>query len=544
MKKKVIALMLGLVVTVSAVTGCGNDTEVSKNTENNTSETKQSEVSTTETTSESEEIAVDHFAGTTIDIVALRKGGDTIADFNDKEIIKLVEEATGIHVNWTILDTTTAAEKIAVMLMSDEKPDAYLGVVTETTLTNNQELFYDLSEEGLLEKWAPNIVADYDSVEGAWDTITWADGSIRGLLTGNVTSGVMDWTASPLAINQEWLDKLGKPVPTTADELYEVLVAFRDNDMDGDGDKTNEIPMSFCNGISEGDLMMHANAFGIGGNYTWQPQHAYKNIENGKVVSTIDTDNFRAFLEFYHKLAEEGLLDLEGFSQTKDQYVAKRTEKVTGVFTTYNTMLDEGYTAFVYQGLEGVEPRLTGLVNRFTGQRSNFLISAESENVEAVLHWWNYMSSSKELKNIAYRSSAGFKIDADGKVWNVPTQNKEEVINALSNMCPALTAADFPNLAEENMTAKQIARYNYIMENKDLINQEGFPIAYNDANKEEERAFMEVELFEYIASFVADSIKNGVTDDSWAKHLEELKTVQYYDWLDWYQEFVDDVAAR
>lgn len=544
MKRKVIALMLGLVMTVSTVTGCGNDAEVSKNTESQTSETKQSEVVTSETTSESEEIAVDHFAGTTLDIVAVRKTGDTSADFNDKEIIKLVEEATGIHVNWTILDSTTAAEKISVMLMSDDKPDAYLGVVNANTLNSNQELFYDLSEEGLLEKWAPNVVADYNSVDGAWDTITWGDGSIRGLLTGTLVATPIDWAGSLLAINQEWLDKLGKPVPTTADELYDVLVAFRDNDMDGDGNKTNEIPMSFCSGIAEGDLMLHAYAFGIGGNYTYAPANVYKNIENGKVVSVVDTDNFRAFLEFYHKLAEEGLLDLEGFSQTKDQYLAKRTEKITGVFTTWNTHLDEEYIPFIYQGIEGVEPRLTGLVNRFTGQRSNFLISADSENVEAVLHWWNYMSSSPELKATAFRSSAGFKIDADGKVWNVATQNQEDVIDALGNLCPALTPADFPALSEENMTAKQIARVDFIEENRDLLNQEGFPVAYSDADKEEERAFMEVELFEYIKTFIADSIKNGVTDDSWAKHLEELKTVQYYDWLGWYQDFVDDVASR
>lgn len=545
MKKKVVALMLGLVMTVSTLAGCGNDAEVSKNTENKTSETtKQTEVVASETTSKEEEITVDYFKGKELNIVVQRKTGDTCADFNDKEIMKLVEEATGIHVNWTILDPTTLAEKLAVMLMSDDQPDAYLGVVDATTLSNNQDLFYDLSEEGLLEKWAPNVVADYNSVDGAWDTITWGDGSIRGLLTGSLVSVPMDWAASLLSINQEWLDKIGKSVPTTADELYEVLVAFRDNDMDGDGNKDNEIPLTFCAGNWEGDIMMHANAFGIGGNYTWQPFQAYKNIENGKVVGTVDTDNFRAFLEFYHKLAEEGLLDLEGFSQTADQYSAKRTEKVAGVFTTYASMLDQGYTPFVYQGIDGVEPRLTGLVNRFVGQRSNLLIPADCENVEVVLHWWNYMSSTTELKNIAFRSSAGYEIDANGNVWNIATENSAEVVNALGNIAPAMNAADFPMTKEETMAPRALTRHKFIVENKDLFNQEGFPIAYNDAAKEEERAFMEVELFEYISSFIADAITNGVTDDSWAKHLEELKTVQYYDWLQWYQDFVDDVAAR
>lgn len=42
-------------------------------------------------------------------------------------------------------------------------------------------------------------------------------------------------------INKTWLDNLGLEAPTTVDELYDVLVAFRDNDPNGNGQK-DEIP--------------------------------------------------------------------------------------------------------------------------------------------------------------------------------------------------------------------------------------------------------------------------------------------------------------
>ena len=42
--------------------------------------------------------------------------------------------------------------------------------------------------------------------------------------------------------NTEWLDRLGMEMPTTLDEFYNMLVAFRDEDANGDGDPTNEIP--------------------------------------------------------------------------------------------------------------------------------------------------------------------------------------------------------------------------------------------------------------------------------------------------------------
>ena len=62
---------------------------------------------------------------------------------------------------------------------------------------------------------------------------------------------------SVIFINKTQLDNLGLDVPTTLGELKDVLVAFRDNDANGNGDASDEIPMDFngwfsgvCQGIS------------------------------------------------------------------------------------------------------------------------------------------------------------------------------------------------------------------------------------------------------------------------------------------------------
>ena len=36
----------------------------------------------------------------------------------------------------------------------------------------------------------------------------------------------------------------------------------------------------------------------------------------------VDTDEFRSFLEFSHQMVEEGLMDVEAFSQTSEQYLS------------------------------------------------------------------------------------------------------------------------------------------------------------------------------------------------------------------------------
>ena len=45
-------------------------------------------------------------------------------------------------------------------------------------------------------------------------------------------------------INKAWLDRLGLEMPTTVDEWYEVLKAFKEQDANGNGDPNDEIPLT------------------------------------------------------------------------------------------------------------------------------------------------------------------------------------------------------------------------------------------------------------------------------------------------------------
>lgn len=547
--KRLMALMLCLAMCIGLV-ACAP-----ANVEQTTTPTTQATTQvTTEATaaSEPEELAVDHFKGTKLTIAVLRKAADTVGDYSNKEIVKLATEATGIEIEWIVVDNNVADERLATLLMGDDQPDIYLGFFAgnDTMLINNADLFYDLSEEGLLETYAPNVVRDYDSYPVLWTASIMGDGSIRGLVTGSCYGDTpQSGATSTYAINQEWLDKAGLPVPTTADELYTALKYFKEHDMDGDGDPNNEIPMSFCSGFWEADLMMLAAPFGIAGNYTWQAHDHYKNIKNGEVVSTVDTDNYRAFLEFFHKLYSEGLLDVEGFSQTKDQYKAKRDAKICGVIHTYTAMLDQGYTPFLYQGIEGVTPMISGLTTRFMGQRGNFAISAESENVEAALWWWNWLSKDKKTKAIADSSSAWFIEDEDGNLWVNPdyeANGGNTSVDGLGNSCPVKLPGEVPVLRPEERTGATLIRFNFLGQyTENNMNQEGFPIMYSsDPDAVEERAFIETELYAYIASFTAEAIAKGIDDAEWEQHLSDLEKYQYYDWLALWQDLVDEAAAR
>ena len=160
------------------------------------------------------------------------------------------------------------------------------------------------------------------------------------------------------------------------------------------------------------------------------------------------------------------------------------------------------------------------------------------------------MHKDAKTVSIAWGGSEYF-YEEDGKYYiatkDTPTAGYQpEGYNAatygMHNYCPAFEWGG--RAVSKEITGKNAVRAQFYEENKNLICQEGFPVAFGDTESAEERAFIEAELFPYIETFTANAIVKGVTDASWEQHLKDLKTVQYYDWLQWYQDFVDEVGSR
>jgi len=132
--------------------------------------------------------------------------------------------------------------------------------------------------------------------------------------TGQVY-GPVDITANPTdaihtetMVNTAWLEKLNLKAPNTIDELYDVLVAFRDKDPNGNG-KKDEVPlMGLTHSLGRGVESYIINAF-------IQYSHSRKAvIEDGKAVSWHDQDEYREALKFINKLVEEDLLSPIAFT--------------------------------------------------------------------------------------------------------------------------------------------------------------------------------------------------------------------------------------
>ncbi|MDE0026559.1 MAG: extracellular solute-binding protein [Spirochaetaceae bacterium] len=168
----------------------------------------------------------------------------TIVDFEANEMTKWMEEQTNIHWEWDAVNSSEDAKAKFTLVMNSgaELPDMMMGMnITndEKHLYGSQGLFIPLNdiieEHGFyikdVVKAAPNFLKESAGPDGNVYVITAYEECYH--------CGV----AQKMWINQVWLDKLGLEMPTTTEELREVLRAFKTQDPNGNG-VADELPLS------------------------------------------------------------------------------------------------------------------------------------------------------------------------------------------------------------------------------------------------------------------------------------------------------------
>src|SRR5690606_28535516 len=95
----------------------------------------------------------------------------------------------------------------------------------------------------LNETYMPNFTRILENEPELLAALSTPTGEVYVLPTMN--RNALPQTNDTLVINTEWLEKVGKEAPTTTDELFDVLMAFKEaGDLNGNG-KADEVPMTF-----------------------------------------------------------------------------------------------------------------------------------------------------------------------------------------------------------------------------------------------------------------------------------------------------------
>ncbi|MBO9610140.1 MAG: extracellular solute-binding protein [Paenibacillaceae bacterium] len=166
----------------------------------------------------------------------------------------------------------------------------------------------------LIDQYGPNLKQAFS--KEVWDMVS-SDGKIYALPTTNyaaITEGIV--------IREDWLKKLGLPVPTTIDEFYQTLRAFKEKDPGGAGSKL--IPFAMTGASSWLNANGLAQSFGLGKNPTALIE------KDGQIKSGMELPGSKEYLTFLNKLYDEKLLDADFPVLKLDKLIEKIGTGVVG----------------------------------------------------------------------------------------------------------------------------------------------------------------------------------------------------------------------
>ncbi|WP_199618219.1 ABC transporter substrate-binding protein [Paenibacillus alkalitolerans] len=416
MRKK-LALFLSLVlVTTAVLTGCSGSGSAPGDNGG---------------TSDSSGNAGNDNGGAKVKLTAIMVKHPLTKPLAEMEWLQKAEDAAGVDIEWQEI-TADWGQKKGTLLASGDVPDLFVGgnVITDADFAQFQGLFQDLSE--LVPQHAPNVQMMFEEKPETKIIATQADGKIYGL-----PKYQRFWPASATRqyINQKWLDNLGLQMPTTWDELYDVLVAFKEKDANGNGDPSDEIPMDWPGGI--GGYFNPAVLLGSMGITLTDGSGQGYFVEDGQVKNFLTDDRFKTLVAFLNKLYKAGLINPEVFTHdyTKYQSVARGSGDTAKVGFTWGWVASDRVgpqLAPQYASMSPlkVTPDYTGKIswsydyNSLNYGVNHIVMSAKTKNKEAAMKFINELYNPTVSMQVLFGSiGPNIKDNGDGTYSVLPPED-------------------------------------------------------------------------------------------------------------------------
>jgi putative aldouronate transport system substrate-binding protein len=334
----------------------------------------------------------------TIDIVGIYYANETSGRPQEAPFTDYFEDLTGMRYNFIeVVDGAQAQEKFNLLLASGDLPDILApdGLFSKQSvyLSAQNGSFIDLSE--IIAERAPNLTSELEKYDDIADQVRFPDGGIYGLPA--IETGCYHCSmAQKFWIYTPWLETLGLDKPETTEEFYEVLLAFKTQDPNGNG-LADEVPLSGATTAWNGNpLPFIMNSF----IYT-EPSNYLQRV-GSRVEFVANQPEWREGLRFMNRLYADGLLGPEAYIQNQQQLRAM-TENETpivggftgGWFGAYTINNSESGRFFEYRAIAPLEGPAGTRQTTFSPQGVKFsgLVTVEADHPEAIVQAWDYFYS-------------------------------------------------------------------------------------------------------------------------------------------------------
>ena len=475
--------------------------------------------------------------------------------FTANKFLTDLEENSNVHIEWQVQSLNDWSEQKGIMLASGELPDIIMGFRTfnDSDIMNNMEMFQPLDD--LIDQYMPNYKKALEEIPELKKMATFPDGKMYSF-TKNLP--LRPKSCNQPIINKKWLDYLGLEIPTTTDELEQVLIAFRDHadelqeEFDIEGDV---IPMSFIINNGDQDPAILINGFGEG--YGDTGDH-FAVTDEGKVIYTAVQEGYKEGIEWLHKLVTEDLIDPEAFTQEWSTYVAKGKNHRYGLCFSWDIANIDNNVDYV------MLPALTGPtgVRNITRQnnsetsgfdRGRCVLTTSCRNTALAAAWIDQMYApiqspqnnwgsygEKDSFNI-FELSTNEKGDPMLKHMDLGDQSPVEVREAQSVNGPLAILNEYYG---EYVTQPEDAKWRLDNMHEtylaDMNSKYVYPNVFMSIEDTNKVSQYDTDIKKYAEQKKADWILNGGIEKEWDSYLEKMEKYGLSDYLSIKQKYFDN----
>lgn len=469
MNRKMISLLLAAALLLTVCSGCGASSEEPSISEAQVSETVSSKetpateteepasvgevpVEVPESASDSEETAHDTFepqpaelplcdelTSLSILIEAPDMFGAFLTSWNDSSTLSRAEELTNVHIDWNEVSSQQLSQQFSLIVASGDMPDMIRAVdemyAGGLSAALDEGVIYDLTD--IIEEYGQDYLAAIEIDESTRKAAIDDEG--RRLSVISVQDGFLP--VSGTMIRQDWLDEQGLNTPVTYDDLYDVLMSFKDA---YNCDHTLFVESSLDFQSLSGNL----GTVGFNTSGRQVATHLYQ--VDGTVYSSLNQEGYRDYVELLRKFYSSGLINsdflTESLSPPETEAVCSQGN--AGVFfaasdkmTTMRSASDDpDFNAVPLASMVTEE----GQINNFGNQVSyvagrSVSVTTSCDDPELAISWLNFWFTREGslLANYGIENDT-YEFDANG----VP-QYTDKVLNNPDGMAVYAAVAIF-----------------------------------------------------------------------------------------------------
>lgn len=317
-----------------------------------------------------------------------------IADMATNTLNTGIQDITNVIIDWEMVPAEEKDTKFSLSLASKDYPDAWATRLTTDQVLMGVEAGAFLPLNDLIEQHAPNTQEIFDALPEYKEGFTAPDGNIYTFM--NASCAVHVISPYKMFVNDEWLQAYGE-LPQTTEDFRAMLEYFRDNDMNGNGNNSDEIPLVSAKDAWNGNPMLYL----MNGFQLYSPNYYLVN-DAGQVEFIADTEGWKAGLEYLHGLYADGLIAVETYIQDNTQLKAlvnkeDPADRIVGAVSAayQGVFVDSGVMEWLdYSPVPPLEGP-TGMRQSYatTSFSPSDVISTNCEYPEIAVKWMDYWMS-------------------------------------------------------------------------------------------------------------------------------------------------------